>query len=245
MERFARLAAAALLLSVAACGKDKEPGKAPSADTPVDPAITAAAEPAAAPASAEPIEPAPVAAAAAAAAGTIAPRKLAAADLAGDVAFDGELVEALGWTDASGDNVAVLAIAGKDVHRNLRVVHVAGPKGSRKTVREVKESFRCEDGDLTAEFVPAATSVTDLDGDKLGELTFAYKLACRTDMSPADLKLLVLENGDKHILRGQTRINEGSDSYGGGFKPEPAKGKWPAGFFAHAESTWKKVETEF
>jgi hypothetical protein len=44
-------------------------------------------------------------------------------------------------------------------------------------------------------------------------VTFAYTLACRSDVSPVTFKLLMLENGRKYIVRGESWNFEGSDEY--------------------------------
>jgi hypothetical protein len=56
------------------------------------------------------------------------------------------------------------------------------------------------------------------------------------------LKLLVLENGDKYILRGSTRIADGtSPAVGGSFSIDPSFKDGPPAFLKHAKSGWLKV----
>lgn len=86
-------------------------------------------------------------------------------------------------------------------------------------------------------FLDGATEVTDLDADGFGELTFAYSLACRSDMSPARLKLLMLENGEKFILRGTTNV----PGVGGGQYTVDASFKaGPPALLEHAKKVWKR-----
>ena len=47
------------------------------------------------------------------------------------------------------------------------------------------------DYDLTLEFIENSIEVTNLDNNNFGEITFAYKKACISDVSPKDLKLLM------------------------------------------------------
>ena len=65
------------------------------------------------------------------------------------------------------------------------------------------------------EFGKTTTAISDLDNDNIGEITFAYRIMCSSDMSPWTLKLLTLENGDKYILRGTTKIQSPDEIYGG------------------------------
>jgi hypothetical protein len=153
------------------------------------------------------------------------------------------------FTDKNGTNY-VLFSAKRDKHTvELFVDHYALAAGGQpKLLRNVKELVEDCEEDLTAQFHDAATGVTDLDGDGYGEVTFAYQVGCRGDVSPDDYKLLLLENGDKYILRGTTKIATHDDSQGptagGDFKPDPAKGKWPAAFYKHATDLWKQTSND-
>lgn len=61
----------------------------------------------------------------------------------------------------------------------------------------------CEfDNDL--QFLTESLRITDLDKNKIAEITFLYKLGCRSDVSPIGLKLMVIENGNKAAIRGKT-----------------------------------------
>ncbi|UYZ61901.1 hypothetical protein OIS53_12920 [Hymenobacter weizhouensis] len=54
--------------------------------------------------------------------------------------------------------------------------------------------------------LPGATSVTDLDHDGQTETTLVYKLTCRSDVSPSQLKLIMREGPAKYALRGYTVV---------------------------------------
>jgi hypothetical protein len=155
---------------------------------------------------------------------------------------------ALGWADHNGDAYLIFSDV-TDEHeeggnsRYLQVDFVVVPAGGKaKTLRTVKDKVEeCEE-DLTAEFIDAATEVTDLDGDGAAEATFAYRVSCKGDVSPDTIKVLTLENGDKYILRGDDFFDDGSGKRKGGtFKPDPAPAKWPPPFLDHAKATWKKI----
>jgi len=163
------------------------------------------------------------------------------------VTVNGKLDKAVGWTDKNGENVAVFSI--REVPRKgnqegsafLEVQHVI--VDPPRAVRTVKDTVEKCDADMVAEFRHEALEITDLDKDGIGEITFAYAMNCASDMSPAVLKLLTLENGDKYILRGTTRIEAaGPDTLAGGeFVADPSFRKGPPAFFAHAKAAWPKV----
>lgn len=118
----------------------------------------------------------------------------------------------------------------------LYVDHWVVPAGGKaRLVRTVRDKVEDCWASMTAKFHDDAFGVTDLDGDGLGEITLAYETGCRSDVSSDTLKLLVLENGAKYILRGETRI-EGQT--GGSFAADPAEARWPAKFLAHAKDVW-------
>ena len=159
------------------------------------------------------------------------------------------MVGGLRWTDRNGENLLVFARAESKRQRGDEVLwsaqlharHYAGGK----LLREVKDLVeRCE-LDLSLAFVPGSEGVTDLDGDGIGEATFAYKLGCRSDVSPLTLKLLVLEGGEKHILRGETRVDVGNgERAGGSYKVDPSSFKRAPALLAHAKKVWQAVAEE-
>jgi hypothetical protein len=164
---------------------------------------------------------------------------------------DGAVERVHGFTDANGENVVVFSSRDtprKDdaKTRELFVRHYATKAGEKpKQLRLVRDRVDDCPFDLTAKFDPRALGVTDLDGDGVGELTFAYTVGCRSDVSPLPLKLLVLENGEKYILRGETRVEHApGEKAGGKEKPDPAAKKWPAGFLDHARAVWARVVDE-
>jgi len=118
----------------------------------------------------------------------------------------------------------------------LYVDHWVLPAGGKaKSLRAVKDLVEDCAWSLTSRTHDDAFGVTDLDNDGTAEITFAYELGCRSDVSPNTLKLIVLENGTKYILRGTTRI-EGD--VGGDFTPDPVEARWPKKFLEHAKDVW-------
>src|SRR5690606_29174293 len=81
--------------------------------------------------------------------------------------------------------------------------------------------------------------------DGIGEVAFAYRADCVSDMSPVTVKLLLLENGDKYILRGTTRIEDPGGAYGGDLKVDPSFTKGPKEFLAHAKALWERESPSF
>jgi hypothetical protein len=150
---------------------------------------------------------------------------------------DGVTAGGARWTDRKGKNVLALIWQVESGSKRLWAYHyIDGDKP--KLVRKVQDKeLDCEFDNL-ARFVDGSVGVTDLDGDGVGEVTFAYDLGCVSDVSPTPRKLLLLESGQKWILRGLARAADGA---GGTFKPDPAKSRWPAAFHRHAAAEWARL----
>ena len=236
------------LAVIAACGKDAAPPSpaAPPAPAPAPAKVTDAAV----------VTDATVvttvdAAAAAATAGTPKPLEVVAWDgkpLPAGVSARGTIPErAVMFVDRNGTNYVVFSSTetnkpggGPVMARQLFVDHWAVlANGKPRALLPARDQVsECEMGSVLAKFVAGAFGVTDLDHDGVAELTYGYQLACRSDVSPAVFKLLLVENGVKLILRGHTRIEASGDNPGGDFVPEPASATWPPEFFAHARALW-------
>lgn len=121
-----------------------------------------------------------------------------------------------------------------------------------RELRAVRDNVEACPVDLTLRFEPKALGLTDLDGDDVDELTFAYWLSCRGDVSPDSLKLLIMEGDDKYIIRGQGHFSEGcgdgvdEDELGckdvkqvdASFENRPPQ------FLGHALEVWERISPQ-
>lgn len=122
--------------------------------------------------------------------------------------------------------------------RELTVTHTAGGKEIWKARDFVNQ---CE-FDLTLEVLEGSIRLTDLDGDGEPEVSFLYRLACRSDVSPLDAKLLMYEGATKYALRGTTKERVGENEFAGGeFKVDPAFEQAPKQFVEFAKAQWKSL----
>ncbi len=122
--------------------------------------------------------------------------------------------------------------------RDLLVVHTVG----KKEVWRAKDFVeRCE-FDLTLELLDGSIEVTDLDDDGEPEISFVYRLACRSDVSPRQVKLLMYEGATKYALRGDSRERVGENEFmGGEFKADAAFDQAPPKFLEFARAKWKTL----
>lgn len=162
--------------------------------------------------------------------------------------IDGEVAAVVGWSDKFGRNALVITTEdqkgkGDAQGKLMRAKHALQEgDGSWTEVRAFKELVDDCQFDITLEVFTGDWSVTDLDNDALGEVTFAYRAGCRSDVSPVAHKVLMTENGKKWALRGQSRIEIAGAADGGDFKPDFKEA--PEGGLAHAKKVWEKTVTE-
>lgn len=70
--------------------------------------------------------------------------------------------------------------------------------------------------DALAEFCKKSLEVTDLDQNGTPEIWIMYRIACRGDISPSELKLIMYEGNKKYKLQGSSSIElTGIEKYGG------------------------------
>ena len=129
---------------------------------------------------------------------------------------------------------------GRVTGRKIFVQLFTGKGDKQKELRMINDGVTGCEYDVVAKFIDGSVSVTDEDADGTNELTFAYDVACTSDVSPATRKLLVLEGKDKHALRGTSRVDAGGgDVLGGEYQADGFK-KAPA-IKALAEQRWKDL----
>lgn len=151
----------------------------------------------------------------------IEPVKGTAADIPASVKLAGKLVEVWKWKDKMGDNLLITSVVApyKDNKKNeygeegfsaeVHAVHYAGMNGAFQQVWSVSEKETSCPFDVTSEFIKDAISITDLDADQVAETTIQYKTACRSDVSPAAMKLVMHQGATAYSLRGLMWINAG------------------------------------
>ena len=157
------------------------------------------------------------------------------------LAYKGEVVHEKTWQDRNGQNMVIFT---KD-DSNLFAYHYANQAGDTKLLRRVHDFITTCDYDLFLDFIAQSITISDLDQNNLGEITFAYRKACISDVSPKELKLLILENGEKYIIRGHTLLAFGEETIGGDKVVDPAFEQAPESFLQHAQEMWANVVKEY
>jgi hypothetical protein len=157
---------------------------------------------------------------------------------------------ALRWADDNGDNVATLSrrdAAFQTGTIELFADHYVVSDGqSPRRLRHVQDGVIECDLDEFADFLYGSFRVTDADSDGLGEVLFAYHFTCAGDVSPASLKVLALEDGQKYIVRGQSWSSvQAADAVGGDTladgAPEPPAEQWPPALWEQTSALYTEA----
>ena len=177
-------------------------------------------------------------------------------DLPSGVKYEGNIFSGKRWSDKNGENIIILTTT---------KLHSSGKKGYDDEYERSKELFAYQyikksDGwsqlwkvndfiascpvDVTLEFVEGTLRVTDINNNGIGETTFLYKMACRGDVSPCDMKLIMHEGETKYALRGQMRLFVDGGWHGGDYKIDKSFDDAPSGFLDLAKEMWYKFKTE-
>ncbi|MDP1823044.1 MAG: hypothetical protein Q8L48_07375 [Archangium sp.] len=151
----------------------------------------------------------------------------------------------LRFTDKSGDHVVRFTLtrpsAPPGANAHLTVIHTVG----KKEVWRAKDFVEKCEFDLTLDVVEGSIRLTDLDADGEPEVSFLYRLSCRSDVSPLTAKLLLYEGATKYALRGETKERVGENEFAGGdFTVDPSFQQAPKAFLEFAKAQWKTLIVE-
>jgi hypothetical protein len=132
-------------------------------------------------------------------------------------AFDlkGEIIGGVRWQDANGENYFVVTRTEEegfneeyDVYYGSTYAwgyHFANKNTDNfELLAEFHDFVKECDLELYFKIFTESMQVTDLDENGFGEVAVIYEKACTSDVSPADMKLILFENGNKYVIRGTT-----------------------------------------
>lgn len=155
----------------------------------------------------------------------IEPVKGTQADVPSSVKIKGVIREVWTWKDNSGDNILITSIVEpyNDKEKNeygeegqsseLHAALYTNKEGSYTQAWSVDGKEKACPFDITCDFAKDGITITDLDADGIAEVTFIYRLACRSDVSPAEMKLVMYEGQNKYMLKGLTWYGSPEDKF--------------------------------
>lgn len=158
-------------------------------------------------------------------AATIQPVKGTRADIPPGIRFTGSLKEVWSWKDRNGDNLLITTLTEPYADKEKNEFGEEGQSAElhaslfTRTEGEYVLAWKLDDKekscpfDITCDFVKDALTVTDLDANGLAEVTLLYRMACRSDVSPAEMQLVMYEGQNKYVLKGLTWYGSPEDKF--------------------------------
>ena len=176
-------------------------------------------------------------------------------DIPSEISYSGSIVTGKRWADNNGENILILTktkIRTKPDEyyqetlssSELYGYHYVRSGDRYKLLWKINDFIKDCEFDLTLDFINNSLTITDLDNDGVAESTFLYKMACRSDVSPAGLKLMMHENDNKYALRGNMYINIQGYKEGGSYKIDNAFYSAPDVFLDYAKEQWRDFSHE-
>ena len=170
--------------------------------------------------------------------------------------YTGKLVQAVRWTDSTGDNIIILTATGNIPSKDssdegfsdadLYTYHFLISGDSIKQTWRVSDHIKDCSFDIFLYFIDKAFVVTDLNKDGKAEVWIMYKVSCQSDVSPIPMKIIMYQDNKKFAARVTTKVKISANEYiGGKFNFDDAFKNGPAEFRQYAEKLWKQhiVET--
>lgn len=167
--------------------------------------------------------------------------------------YEGKVIDVNSWEDEKGLNYFIRSIgpviedepadeyADPTASQSLYAYHYCEINGKFELIKETTD-FEKECGfDLIISHIPTAITLTDIDGDNIGEVSFIYRKTCTSDVSSSEQKLIMLEYGEKYALRGYTEVMGDGGDYTVGEEFDHA----PEGFLEHAKNLWEQNRSEY
>ena len=181
--------------------------------------------------------------------------KLDKSSIPKNIHYTGNVIQAVRWTDKTGDNIVVLTATDKTQSTNatddgyrdaaLYAYHFLIAGSFQQTWRVYDYVKECP-VDIFLYFVDKTFAVTDLNKDGKAEVWIMYKVSCQGDVSPIPMKIIMYQDNKKFAVRGTTKVKVSANEYmGGEFSFDNAFKTAPVEFRRYAEKLWTqhKVET--
>ncbi len=165
----------------------------------------------------------------------------------------GKILTGKRWQDANGMNIVFFSEVKSEKSAQefppdgartveFHIYHFKKSDKEYELVREVSDFEKDCWADNRAKLDTKNITITDIDKNNFGEITFTYRLGCSSELSPDGLKLIMLENGKKYAIRGNTLVNYGQETSGGKTNIDTSFNNAPESFLAHAKEIWEKAQ---
>lgn len=145
------------------------------------------------------------------------------AEIPPSLTFKGTVYQAWQWEDSLGNNLLITSqeppvttknADGEDgATASLHAFHYVKKTGDYKLLWQMHDSMTDCPLDIACHYIDSV-QLTDLNNNGILETSLLYKIACRGDVSPAYMKLIMHEDSVKYALRGNMWVQQNStDSF--------------------------------
>lgn len=176
--------------------------------------------------------------------------KLAKADIPASVKYVGHIVDAVKFNDADGEHLVITTETGQIPSKtkdsdgrdaDLWAYCYKMTDGTPASEWQMHDFVHDCGEDIVCRYQPNTFAVTDLDNDGKAEVWLMYRIACRGDVSPALMKVIMHQATKKYAARGTVKTLIGPKSYmGGTYAFDEAFKTSPEVFRNYAADLWKK-----
>ena len=181
--------------------------------------------------------------------------KLSKANIPAAVKYKGKFAGAIQWKDKEGSNLLLRTETGifqskTDSTGGTKTAELYAWHylvGNDSTVLQWKlvDFERACELDLVTNFLEKDILVTDLDKNGIAETWLVYQTACRGDVSPANMKIIMHEGTKKYAMKGTRKMKINStETFGGEYIFDNTFLKGNMAFRTYAQQLWKKHELE-
>ena len=164
--------------------------------------------------------------------------------------YSGEIKQAVRWTDNAGENIVITTETGDTESKSgpsedyrdaaLYAYHFLVFPDSVRQIWKVHDFIKECPLDIEANFIKNTFQITDLNGDGIAEVWLMYIVSCKSDVSPADMKIIMYQGNQKYAVRGHTKVEPSQGEFvGGDYKFDKAFNEGPVEFRDFAKKLWK------
>ena len=186
-------------------------------------------------------------------------QKLSVNKIPGEIAYQGDVVEAYTYTDKTGENIVILAESdvmetAENEYGDVEYYKNLYAYSYLKKGNDWEENWRLYDNSEecfnhpAAEFVKGSFSLTDLNNDGIAETWIMYIKSCKGDVSPDPMFLIMNDNVQfTYTISGLTKVlmSDGVDDFimvGGEYELDERflHRNTPLAFVNFAKDMWEK-----
>lgn len=179
-------------------------------------------------------------------------RELTKKDIPADIKYEGNIVKAFEWEDRQGLHIVLTSETGNFIKEGiphesggsdaeLFAYHFLDSEDLIVQVWKVYDYIHDCELDMEVTFIPNTLQITDLNNDQIPEIWLIYKKACRGDVSPSEMKIIMYENTKKYAMRGENKIQiSENETYGGEFQMDKSFQTAHNSFKEYAINLWNK-----